>query len=107
MPVMLSKVLELLDYYSNVLEPFRPVASFFAKKILFGAVIKDLDELDRLPSPRIIKSQRPFYLLPPDVLEKSNFFLLYNALLLIRLCTLHVTLKTSKTSFLYTTISTK
>ncbi len=73
MPVM-SKVLELLDYY-NVLETFRPVASFFAKKI-FGAVIKDVDELDRLPSPRIIKSHLPFYLLPPDVLEKSKVILL-------------------------------
>ena len=69
MPAM-SKVLEILDYY-NVLEPFRPVASYIAKK-MFGAVMKDVEELDKLPSPRIIKTHLPFYLLPPDVLENSK-----------------------------------
>jgi len=67
---MLSKVLEILDSW-KVLDLFRPIAAKVAT-FLFGKMIRDLDELERMTTPRVIKTHLPLYLLNPKLLDTSK-----------------------------------
>lgn len=71
MPLM-GKVVDLLHYF-NLMDTIRP-----AVKTVLGywldEKMRDLDEIDRMASPRIFKSHLPFYLLHPKLLDTSKVF---------------------------------
>jgi len=67
---ILAKVLEVLGSW-RVLNIFRPIAKTVAT-FLFGKMIRDLDELDRMNTPRVIKTHLPLYLLNPKLLDTSK-----------------------------------
>ena len=63
-------MLEVLGSW-KLLEIFRPIATTVAT-FLFGKMIRDLDELNRLNTPRVIKTHLPLYLLNPKLLDTSK-----------------------------------
>lgn len=71
---LISKVLEMFSYW-NLMDFMRPIVH---KAISFtmGEIIRDLDELESMTSPRVIKSHLPLYLLNPDLLNTSKVTLL-------------------------------
>lgn len=75
----LSKIMELLSSW-NLMSLLQPVVKSM-RKLLIGDVMRDLDEITRMESPRVIKSHLPFYLLNPTLLDTSKVYLAisYNA----------------------------
>lgn len=66
----LGPVVDALNYW-NLMEFIRPTL----KKLMtltVGEKMRDLDDLEKMPSPRIMKSHLPFYLLHPELLSTSK-----------------------------------
>jgi len=66
----LSKLLEILDSW-KVLDIFRPIATAVAT-FLFGKMMSDLDDLNRMTTPRVIKTNLPLYLLNRKLLDTTH-----------------------------------
>ncbi len=62
--------MKLLDN-GKILDLLRPIVRNVAR-LIFGEMMLNLDELDRMDLPRIITSHLPFYLLNPKLLETSK-----------------------------------
>ena len=68
----IPKFLELLDYW-NLRDILRP----FVKKVMnlvLGNVMRDVNEIDQMTEPRVIKSHLPLYLLHPELLDTAKVF---------------------------------
>ena len=67
---MIGKILEMIDYW-NLMDFFRPL---FKKAMCFvmGDMMRDLDQLDQMESPRVLKTHLPLYLLNPTILNTSK-----------------------------------
>lgn len=57
--------------YWNLIDMFRPMIRK-AISFVMGDMIRDLDQLDAMDSPRIIKTHLPLYLLNPTLLSTSK-----------------------------------
>ena len=66
----ISKFLEILDYW-NLRDLLRPHVKKLVNKIC-GHVMRDVDEMEQMTEPRIIKSHLPLYLLNPNLLDTSK-----------------------------------
>lgn len=66
----ISKFLEILDYW-NLRDVLRPHVKKLVNKIC-GHVMRDVDEMEQMTEPRIIKSHLPLYLLNPKLLDTSK-----------------------------------
>lgn len=62
--------MELLSSW-NLMSLLQPVVKS-VRKLLLGDVMRDLGEIDRMESPRVIKSHLPFYLMNPTLLDTSK-----------------------------------
>lgn len=58
-------------YDWKVADLFEPVVKT-VRWLMFGDRMRDLKAIDHMSSPRVIKSHLPFYLLNPDLLDKSK-----------------------------------
>lgn len=69
MPI-LAKFIELLSYW-NLTDVLRPIVK---KGIswLIGDLMRDLEGIDEMDSPRVIKSHMPLFLLNPTLLDTSK-----------------------------------
>jgi len=67
---LISKVMELLTYW-NLMDVVRPMVKK-AISLVVGDLMRDLDGLNKMDSPRVIKSHLPFHLLNPKLLETSK-----------------------------------
>ena len=67
---VVDKIMELLCYW-NLMDWLRP---FIRKAIslVLGDCLRDLEQIDTMTGPRIIKSHLPLYLLNPEVLNTSK-----------------------------------
>ncbi|XP_057378326.2 sulfotransferase 1A3-like [Daphnia carinata] len=67
---LVDKIMELLCYW-NLMDWLRP---FIRKAIslVMGDCLRDLDQIDQMAGPRVIKSHLPLYLLNPTVLNTSK-----------------------------------
>ena len=67
---LVDKIMELLCYW-NLMDWLRP---FIRKAIslVLGDCLRDLEQIDQMAGPRIIKSHLPLYLLNPEVLSTSK-----------------------------------
>lgn len=72
--------MELLSYW-NLTDFLRPMVK---KGIswLIGDLMRDLDAIDEMNSPRVIKSHMPFFLLNPTLLDTSKVSIRKNMSLL-------------------------
>ena len=66
----ISKFLEILDYW-NLRDVLRPHVKKLVNKIC-GHVMRDVEEMEQMTEPRIIKSHLPLYLLNPKLLDTSK-----------------------------------
>ena len=66
----ISKFLEILDYW-NLRDLLRPHVKKLVNKIC-GHVMRDVDEMEQMTEPRIIKSHLPLYLHKPNLLDTSK-----------------------------------
>lgn len=58
----------------------RPVVKK-AISYVMGDMMRDLDQLDRMDSPRVIKTHLPMFLLNPTVLNTSKVFFIFKELI--------------------------
>ncbi|KAI9553518.1 hypothetical protein GHT06_021436 [Daphnia sinensis] len=67
---LVDKIMELLCYW-NLMDWLRP---FIRKAIslVLGDCLRDLEQIDQMAGPRVIKSHLPLYLLNPSVLNTSK-----------------------------------
>jgi hypothetical protein len=66
----ISKFLEILDYW-NLRDVLRPHVKKLVNRIC-GHVMRDVEEMEQMTEPRIIKSHLPLYLLNPKLLDTSK-----------------------------------
>ena len=67
---MMETITDLLAYYGiwPKIQPFiRAIIN-----LMVGNQLRDLPALDRMESPRVIKSHLPFYLLSPNLLDTAK-----------------------------------
>lgn len=67
---LVAKLVDML-YDWKVVDLFEPVVKT-VRWLMFGDRMRDLKAIDHMSSPRVIKSHLPFYLLNPDILDKSK-----------------------------------
>lgn len=67
---LISKILEMLSYW-NLMDFVRPLIHK-GISLTMGEVIRDIDELENMPSPRVIKSHMPLYMFNPELLNTSK-----------------------------------
>ena len=80
---LLGKIYDLLDYM-NVIETLRPVYKQFTR-YFYGDMVRDLDDIDKMASPRVLRSHLPLSLLNPKLLDtckviNSHFYFWINYL---------------------------
>lgn len=66
----ISKFLELLDYW-NLRDVLRPGVKKLVNMVC-GHVMRDVNEMEQMTEPRIVKSHLPLYLLHPQLLDTSK-----------------------------------
>lgn len=66
----MTKFVDML-YDWKVVDFFEPLVKT-VRWLMFGDRMRDLKGIDHMSSPRVIKSHLPFYLLNPDILDKSK-----------------------------------
>lgn len=67
---LLSKALEICSYW-NLMDFVRPIVKKGISWVM-GDLMRDLGKLERMESPRVIKSHMPLYLLNPTLLDTSK-----------------------------------
>lgn len=67
---LLSKIHEMLTYW-NLIELFRPMIRKVISFVM-GDMLRDLDQIEQMDSPRVIKTHLPLYLLNPTLLNTSK-----------------------------------
>lgn len=82
----ISKFLELLDYL-NLRDVLRPGVKKLVNMVC-GHVMRDVNEMEQMTEPRIVKSHLPLYLLHPQLLDTSkvndlNLLTLFQCLLVV------------------------
>ena len=60
----------MIDYW-NLMDMFRPLVNK-AIGFVMGDMMRDLDQLDSMESPRVLKTHLPLYLLNPTILNTSK-----------------------------------
>jgi hypothetical protein len=74
---MMETITDLLAYYGiwPKIQPFiRAIIN-----LMVGNQLRDLPALDRMESPRVIKTHLPFYLLDPSLLDTAKVSYLWTA----------------------------
>lgn len=69
--MMLPAFLVDLMYRFNIMDIIRP-AVMKIMSLVIGEANRDLDQLERMKSPRVLKSHLPLYLLHPELLDTSK-----------------------------------
>lgn len=69
MPII-SKFMEMLTYW-NLMDVVRPVVKKGISWFI-GDLMRDLEAIEKMESPRVIKSHMPFFLLNPTLLDTSK-----------------------------------
>ena len=67
----MGRLMDVLNYFNIMDWVVRPVVKK-CMTLFIGERMYDLEEFDKMPSPRILKSHLPFYLLHPELLETSK-----------------------------------
>ena len=60
----------MIDYW-NLMDMFRPLVNK-AIGFVMGDMMRDLDQLDSMESPRVLKTHLPLFLLNPTILNTSK-----------------------------------
>ena len=63
----LAKAYDILNYF-KVIDALRPIIKKLSGLFL-GDMLRNVDEIDGMASPRVLKSHLPFYLLNPKLLD--------------------------------------
>lgn len=67
---LIAKALEMLSYW-NLMDFVRPLVKK-AITYVMGPMVRDLDQIEQMESPRVFKSHLPLYLLNPNILNTSK-----------------------------------
>lgn len=62
-----------LMYRFNIMDIVRP-AVMKIMNLVVGEAVRDLNQLERMKSPRVFKTHLPLYLLHPELLETSKVY---------------------------------
>jgi len=71
----LAKAYDILNYF-KVMDAMRPAIKKLGSHFL-GEVLRNLDDIDKMSSPRVLKSHLPFYLLNPKLLDTCKVISLF------------------------------